>query len=159
MLIVKLEKEQLSQLYLKTINSHQMLDKILCVDDDQITLMLCKKVIERVGFANEIVTAQNGEEAIQYFTNLVETYKLDNSVSYPRLTLLDLNMPVMNGWEFLEAYTKNGYQDVFKDAKFIVLSSTIDPQDVDKTKVYSVVIDFLSKPITKEMLEALKERL
>lgn len=137
----------------------KMLEKILCVDDDQITLMLCKKVIERVGFANEIITAQNGEEAIHYFENLYGKYKLDNNITYPKLILLDLNMPIMNGWEFLDAYTQNGYQDIFKEAKFIVLSSTIDPQDIDKTKVYSIVIDFLSKPITKEMLEALKERL
>ncbi|MGL2966766.1 response regulator [Flavobacterium sp. XGLA_31] len=134
-----------------------MLDKIFCVDDDAITLMLCKKVIERVEFAKEIITAQNGEEAIAYFSSLAEQQPADNS--YPRLTLLDLNMPIMNGWEFLEAYQKNGYPDIFKEAKFIVLSSTIDPQDVDMAKKYAVVLDFMSKPITKEMLEELKEKL
>jgi len=136
-----------------------MLDKILCVDDDPITLMLCKKVIERVGFAKEIITAQNGEEAIHYFENLYEKYKLDNNTSYPKLILLDLNMPIMNGWEFLNAYTQKGFQDIFKEAKFIVLSSTIDPQDVDDAKIHSIVVDFLSKPITKEKLEDLKLRL
>ncbi len=133
-----------------------MLDKILCVDDDAITLMLCKKVIERVAFANEVYTAKNGEEAIDYFNELATQYQLDQKTSYPKLTFLDLNMPIMNGWEFLDNYLEKGYQDLFKEAKFIVLSSTIDPQDVVKAKSYPMVIDFLSKPITKEMLENLK---
>ena len=84
-----------------------MVDKIFCVDDDPITLMLCKKVIERVEFAKEIVTAQNGEEAIQYFADLAANNSTD-SESYPRLTLLDLNMPIMNGWEFLDIYLERG---------------------------------------------------
>lgn len=134
-----------------------MLDKIFCVDDDAITLMLCKKVIERVGFAKEIITAQNGEEAFAYFQDLAKQPELNPE--YPKLVLLDLNMPIMNGWEFLDAYEESGYQNIFKEAKFIVLSSTIDPQDVDKAKKYSSVLDFLSKPITKEMLEELKSRL
>jgi CheY-like chemotaxis protein len=134
-----------------------MLDKILCVDDDAITLMLCKKVIERVGFAKEIITAQNGEEAFAYFQALAKQPEFNPD--YPKLILLDLNMPIMNGWEFLDTYQESGYQNIFKEAKFIVLSSTIDPQDVDKAKKYSAVLDFLSKPITKEMLEELKSKL
>jgi CheY-like chemotaxis protein len=132
------------------------LEKILCVDDDAITLMLCKKVIERISFAQEVVTAKNGEEAIVYFDELAQQHQSQGTASYPKLTFLDLNMPVMNGWEFLDSYLKKGYCEVFPDAEFIVLSSTIDPQDVEKTKVYPMVIDFLSKPITKEMLEELK---
>lgn len=135
-----------------------MIDKILCVDDDVITLMLCKKVIERVSFAQEVLTAKNGEEAISYFIGLEPQYKLDHTLSYPKLAFLDLNMPIMNGWEFLDNYLQNDYHNLFKETKFIVLSSTIDPQDVLKSKEYPMVIDFLSKPITKEMLENLKPK-
>lgn len=135
-----------------------MLEKILCVDDDIITLMLCKKVIERVSFAHEVLTAKNGEEAIVYFDELAQLIQENASTSYPKLIFLDLNMPIMNGWEFLDCYLKKGYCEVFPEAEFIVLSSTIDPQDVEKTKGYPMVIDFLSKPITKEMLEELKPK-
>ncbi len=135
-----------------------MLDKIFCVDDDPITLMLCKKVIERVEFAKEIITAQDGEEAIKFFHDLALNQKNGDVVSYPKLTFLDLNMPVMNGWEFLDVYLQNGYQTLFPEAKFIVLSSTIDPDDVNQSMKYPVVVDFMSKPITKEMLEDLKPR-
>ena len=134
-----------------------MLDKILCVDDDPITLMLCKKVVERVEFAKEIITAKNGEEAIQYFDNLFEERKINDSIVYPKLVLLDLNMPVMDGWEFLESYMSKDYHDIFVSTRFIVLSSSIDPYDINRAKTYPV-IGFLSKPITKEMLENLKSQ-
>ncbi|TBX69198.1 response regulator [Flavobacterium silvisoli] len=135
-----------------------MLDKIFCVDDDPITLMLCKKVIERVEFAKEIITAQDGEEAIKFFDDLASSQNNGEVVSYPKLTFLDLNMPVMNGWEFLDVYLQKDYQTLFPEAKFIVLSSTIDPDDVNQSMKYPVVVDFMSKPITKEMLENLKTR-
>ena len=134
-----------------------MLNKIFCVDDDPITLMLCKKVIERTTFAQEIITAQNGEEAIQYFKKIIAEIKKDSAVDYPKLVFLDLNMPIMNGWEFLDAYTESKFQDILA-TKFIVLSSTIDPYDVNKSKKYEMVIDFMSKPITTELLEVLKNK-
>lgn len=132
-----------------------MLDKILCVDDDPITLMLCRKVVEKVEFAKEIITVNNGEEAIQYFDALFEERKTNDSLVYPKLVLLDLNMPVMDGWEFLESYITKEYQNIFDSTRFIVLSSSIDPYDINRSKTYPV-IGFLSKPVTKEMLEDLK---
>jgi len=136
-----------------------MLDLILCVDDDPITLMLCKMVIAKSSFAQEIITAQNGEEAINFFDDL----KLNNLGTeikkYPSLVFLDLNMPVMDGWEFLDQFSKEEYTSIFKNTKIIVLSSTIDPNDIEKSKTYPMVLDFLSKPITKEILENLKETL
>jgi CheY-like chemotaxis protein len=132
-----------------------MLDKILCVDDDPITLMLCRKVIEKVEFAKEIDTADNGEEAIKYFDTLNEEKINNPTLVYPKLVLLDLNMPVMDGWDFLESFNKKDYQNVFSLTRFIVVSSSIDPYDINKAKTYPV-IGFLSKPITKEMLENLK---
>ncbi|WP_396157117.1 response regulator [Flavobacterium sp.] len=135
-----------------------MLDKILCVDDDLITLMICRKVAERVEFAKEIITANNGEEALQYFDSLFEEKKSNDTLIYPKLVFLDLNMPVMDGWEFLESYITRDYQNVFNLTRFIVVSSSIDPYDINKSKTYPV-IGFLSKPITKEMLENLKTQM
>jgi len=135
-----------------------MLDKILCIDDDPITLMICRKVAERVEFAKEIITANNGEDAIQYFDSLFEEKKSNDTLIYPKLVFLDLNMPVMDGWEFLESYITKDYQNVFNLTRFIVVSSSIDPYDINKSKTYPV-IGFLSKPITKEMLENLKTQM
>ncbi|NUY81136.1 response regulator [Flavobacterium sp. MAH-1] len=127
-----------------------MLHKLLCVDDDPITLMLYKMVIAKAEFAEQVDTAQNGEEAIAYFDGLLKV-----GSDYPKLIFLDLNMPVMGGWEFLDLFSTPKYE-AFSDAKVIVLSSTIDPQDIEKSKSYKQVIDFRSKPISKEMLAELQ---
>ena len=117
-----------------------MIDLILCVDDDPITLMLCKMVISRSMFAKEIVTAQNGEEALEYFDEM-RLNNLGNEINnYPKLILLDLNMPVMGGWEFLDLFSKDEYVSVFKNTKVIVLSSTINPSDIEQSKKYPIVL-------------------
>ncbi len=135
-----------------------MLDTILCIDDDPITLMLCKMVITKASFSNEIATAKNGEEALKYFNTLNQTNSDSELKRHPQLIFLDLNMPVMGGWDFLESFSTAEYSD-YNDTKVIILSSTIDPEDLEKSKKYPMVIDFLSKPISKEMLEYLKDKI
>lgn len=132
-----------------------MLSKILFVDDDPITLMLCKKVIEKAEFSKEIITASNGEDALKYF----DTIKTNNEDNFPQLMFLDLNMPIMGGWEFLDTFTDENYTSFFPKLKVIVLSSTIDPKDIEKSRSYPMVINFLSKPITKEMLQSIKDNI
>ncbi|WP_396169850.1 response regulator [Flavobacterium sp.] len=131
-----------------------MLETILFIDDDLITLMLCKMVISKASFSKEIATAKNGEDALKYF----DTLKSTQSTNKPQLIFLDLNMPVMNGWEFLDSFNTEKYSE-FHDTKIVILSSTIDPADLERSKKYPSVIDFLSKPISKEMLDYLKEKI
>lgn len=135
-----------------------MLDQILCIDDDPITLMLCKKVLIKASFSNEIITSQNGEEALRYFNTLKYNNTESELKKHPQLTFLDLNMPVMGGWEFLDQFNSEAFSE-FKNIKIVVLSSTIDPEDLEKSKTYPMVIDFLSKPITLAMLEYLKNKI
>ena len=132
-----------------------MLDSILFIDDDPITLMLCKMVIKKASFSNEIATSKNGEEALQYFNTLKQINSNNEFKKQPQLIFLDLNMPVMGGWEFLDSFSTSDYAD-YNKTKVIILSSTIDPEDLEKSKKYPMVIDFLSKPISKEMLEYVK---
>lgn len=132
-----------------------MIKKILCVDDDPITLMLYKMVIAKATLAETIIAAKNGQEALEYYDGL----KSENCEDCPELVFLDLNMPVMGGWEFLDNFIDDKYSLFNKKTKIIVLSSTIDPKDIEKVKNYPIIMDFISKPVTKEMLEQLKERL
>ena len=131
------------------------MDLLLCIDDDSITIMLSKMVLTRAAYAKEIVTAQNGEEALLYLDNLITA----NTSITPGLIFLDLNMPIMGGWEFLDAFSEAKYREAFPDCKVIVLSSTIDPKDIEKSKSYAMVLDFMPKPISKELLEAVSQKL
>ncbi|WP_264563603.1 response regulator [Flavobacterium sp. N3904] len=134
-----------------------MLDLIMCIDDDPITLMLIKKVVHKASFSKEIINAQNGEEALSILDEL-NNVKNNQAIAKPQLIFLDLNMPVMGGWEFLDFFSKSNYFDL-KNIKVIVLTSTIDPDDIKKSKAYPNVIDFQSKPITVEMLNHIKTKL
>jgi CheY-like chemotaxis protein len=131
------------------------MDLLLCVDDDSITIMLSKMVLTRAAYAKEIVMAHNGEEALLYLDDLIAS----KATTVPALIFLDLNMPVMGGWEFLDAFSEAKYRDVFPDCKVVVLSSTIDPKDIEKSKSYSMVLDFMAKPISKELLEVVTQKL
>lgn len=135
-----------------------MLDLIMCIDDDPITLMLLKKVINKALFSKEIITAQNGEEALDFFKSLKNTSSEEIITNQPQLIFLDLNMPVMGGWEFLDRFNTTEYSS-FNNTKVIILSSTIDPEDINKSKTYPVVIDFLPKPITTSMLDYVTTRI
>lgn len=128
-----------------------MIHTVLCIDDDPITLMLYKKVITKAGFGSNILFAQNGEEALELFKKSV-----DEQSTIPDVIFLDLNMPVMNGWDFLEHFTAEYFQQ-HHQIKVIILSSTIDPSDYSRAKHFEVVKRFLSKPLTVEMLQDLSK--
>ncbi|SHF75058.1 CheY chemotaxis protein or a CheY-like REC (receiver) domain [Flavobacterium segetis] len=135
-----------------------MLNQILCIDDDLITLMLCKKVISRALFSEEIITLQNGEQAVEFFDKIKEAFKNGEIISPPQLIFLDLNMPVMGGWEFLDYFNNSQFSN-FDKIKVVILSSTVDPKELERSKKYPMVIDFLPKPITKAVLEYLQNKL
>ena len=150
MLKVRSTKELLSSSPLKTSG---MINKVLCIDDDQITLVLCDLVIKKAGFAAEVITAKNGKEGLAFFSG----YFAKNKVSPqepPQVIFLDLNMPVMNGWDFLEDYLMK-YADRLPTTKVVIISSTVNPEDFSRANKYDMVIDFISKPITAELLEKL----
>lgn len=132
-----------------------MINKILCVDDDSILLTISKLLLRRTGFTNDVVTAVDGSDALDYFKDLFAT-STNPIEDAPSLILLDINMPVMNGWEFLEAYIPL-FADKLPDTKVIILSSTIDPEDFSRAKKFPVVAQFVSKPLSVENLAELKE--
>jgi len=132
-----------------------MLEIIMCIDDDPITLMLFKKVVQKASFAKDIINAVNGQEAI----SLIKTINNNpDQEKKPELIFLDLNMPIMGGWEFIDLFNTSNYQNL-NNTKIIILTSTIDPEDIKKSKSYPNVIEFLPKPITVEMLNDLKAKI
>lgn len=124
-----------------------MLRKVLCIDDDVITLTLNKILLSRTGFASEVLTARNGREALDCIASEEE-----GSID---LVLLDLNMPVMDGWEFLAEYELLNGPDY--PANVVILSSSVNQADVDRARDCSLVLDFVTKPLMPENLGPLKQ--
>ncbi len=121
---------------------------IALVDDDQTTNFLNKRLIESKGVADKVLIFKNGNEAIEHFS------KLDTSSDLrPQLVLLDINMPVMNGFEFLDAYNNLGDSQK-ADQVVVMLSSSEQPDDKMEAQKRGVE-EYLSKPLTEDNLKAI----
>ena len=84
-----------------------MIKKVLCIDDDQITLILCDLIIKKAAFAKEVLMAGNGKEGLAWFSNYFKNSKTGANEEAPNLIFLDLNMPLKNGLECLQEIKRN----------------------------------------------------
>jgi len=133
-----------------------MLQKVLLIDDDMVTWAICEMVLNKTAFTKQVEKLGNGKEGIDYFSAYFEKKKKgEPDLIAPDLILLDLNMPVMDGWTFLEDYIRK-YSERLPDTKIAILSSTVNPEDFIKAQKYAIVIDFINKPLTLELIEELK---
>ena len=125
-----------------------MKKNILLVDDDKIFNFLNEKTIQSLGLANEISFASNGQQAIE----LLELYKT-GEMNMPDIIFLDLDMPIMNGYEFLEEFAKIDIPN--KTAiTIVVLTSSADPRDLERTKEMGIKY-YYNKPLTREEIKKL----
>ena len=116
------------------------------IDDDPIFVFGIKKVMELINFSDSIMVFKNGQEALDNLRPIILAKK-----SLPDVILLDLNMPVLDGWQFLDEFIKIPCP---KKIIIYIVSSSIDPEDVLKAKSYREVSDYIVKPITIERLKA-----
>lgn len=116
------------------------------IDDDPIFIYGTKRIMNEVGFSENIVVYNNGQEAIDGLKEISEAGAL-----MPDVIFLDLNMPIMNGWEFLEEYNNLPNHNSIK-AVIYIISSSIDPRDLERVKNYSDVRNYILKPITPNNL-------
>ena len=119
---------------------------IFFIDDDPIFVYLTKRIIGSTKCECEVNEFADGELAITYLDEIRDNVKL-----LPDIIFLDLSMPVMDGWEFLEEYNLLRPQ-LKKDIALFIVSSSISPQEVERSKNYESVIDFLIKPVERSKL-------
>jgi CheY-like chemotaxis protein len=120
---------------------------ILLIDDSEAVNYYNRIIIEELDCAEEVVSVENGREALKFLTT-----KKDNKYPCPELAFLDINMPVMNGWEFLDEY-KNLENDQRIGIIMVMLTTSLNPDDRKKADDMEYITDFLSKPLSEETLE------
>ena len=119
------------------------LKSICVIDDDMIYQFAIKLNLKQHKLAENVMTFDNGEEARKYFIE-----NAGNLEMLPDVILLDINMPIMDGWDFLEWYKANKEAFARKVPIFMV-SSSIDWRDIERAKSYDSVMDYISKPLTE----------
>ncbi|SHN13600.1 CheY chemotaxis protein or a CheY-like REC (receiver) domain [Cyclobacterium lianum] len=117
-------------------------DLIVLIDDDPINNLINKRLINKLNLTPKTIEFLEAEQALEYLKNP----DLEKKV----LILVDINMPVMNGWDFLSQYVELENQ---RNDRIIMLSSSIDFQDRQKSKEFPFVSGFIEKPLTHEKLE------
>ncbi|WP_037318671.1 response regulator [Salegentibacter sp. Hel_I_6] len=132
----------------------QKVELACIIDDDKIYVNLVKKIIEIKKLSKNLLIFKNGMEAFDHFKLILENASEEK---LPDIIFLDINMPVMDGWEFLNEFIKikNNFE---KKITLYVVSSSIDPRDLERAKSFNLVTDYLIKPIELKKFEKIFDR-
>jgi two-component system chemotaxis response regulator CheY len=119
---------------------------IFLIDDDPIYLLLARKIISSADSRFDITEFMHAEDALEF----LESNKT-NATLLPNIIFLDLSMPFMDGWAFLEQY-EHLIPDFAKSAALYIVSSSISPEDAERAKSHEFVKDFLVKPVGRDKM-------
>lgn len=117
------------------------LSKVMLIDDELLDQKIYQRVLKRSGIVDEIITFQYADEALEYLKS-IEPKSID-------VIFLDINMPRMNGFEFLESATDEIGEE-FAGAVIVMLTTSLNPADQERAMSFEVVRDFINKPLTEE---------
>lgn len=123
---------------------------VLLVDDDEINNFISIKLIKKALINSDITACLNGKFAIDELSVI----QRNNPDKLPDYILLDINMPIMNGWEFLDEYKRLNIDPLAKTQIYII-SSSVFSNDINKARSYPLVKDFISKPLNVEKIKEL----
>ncbi|MFD1016301.1 response regulator [Winogradskyella rapida] len=125
------------------------IDVACIIDDDPIFIFGAKRMMELSDFCNSFMVFKNGQEAIN---NLKPIMNAGQNV--PDVILLDINMPIMDGWQFLDEFVKI---ESHKKMTIYIVSSSIDPVDLKRAERYDNITNYIIKPISLQTLKDILE--
>lgn len=130
---------------------------VMIIDDSGIDAFISQKMIQNYGFAEKIYTYNSSASAIEFFKNFELLPELPYTL-LPNIILLDLNMPNQDGFEFIKELSKLN-NSITDNIKIVFVSSSNSAEDIEKSKTFSKVINYIVKPITFQHLSDIQEML
>ena len=140
-----------------TLAMKKKLNCVLLIDDDEPTNFLNKMTVEQVDCTQHVAVAQGGQEALDFLMGRRQPNGDPEDCPQPDLIFLDINMPAMDGWEFLERY-KELPRKQKADPVLIMLTTSLNPDDEKKTKYIPEIAGFENKPLKEPQLERLLKK-
>jgi CheY-like chemotaxis protein len=125
-------------------------NSVSLVDDDVVSNLITSNTIQKTGFAKKVNAFDNAKDALSEIVRL--SYNSPNDL--PELIFLDISMPVMDGLEFLDEFDKLTIP-IPEKCKVFMLSSSVNPNEIQKVKNHNKVCDFISKPLTASKLQTI----
>jgi len=125
--------------------------RFVIIDDDAFNNKICSVTIEKISKEADVVTFLDPIQGFNYIAKTFDSDKERNAILF-----LDINMPVMNGWEFLERYET--LADTVKSRiRVYILSSSVDKRDIERARTNKNVVHYLVKPLTRETIKQVME--
>ncbi len=120
------------------------LNSVVIIDDSDTDIMLLEKILLSINYADNIVSFSTPREAYKYFEDIVQEGSVEKM---PAVIFLDLNMPVMSGFQFLDSFNKFP-KEITENTKFVVVSSSDSTTDIQRSRKYDNVIKYMIKPVS-----------
>jgi CheY-like chemotaxis protein len=125
------------------------MSKLVLIDDEPIFHKIVQMTIKDSELANQATYSFDGEVVLDYLEE-----KKSDFQSLPDFIFVDLYMPLFDGWDFLNRF-QNIYKSLKKNINIYVVTSSIDPRDIDRSKLYPFVTNFISKPVMKDIFDSI----
>ncbi|MCU0416478.1 MAG: response regulator [Cytophagaceae bacterium] len=136
--------------------SKELTDKkyhaVMLVDDNEIDNLINQKMIEAAGICEHIFVHSGARSAIEFLKNIEKLAKASLDLYLPDVIFLDIDMPLMDGFQFLEEFDK--LSELIKaHCKVVMLTSSLNPMDLQKAKKNKFVVKYINKPLTQDNLK------